>query len=387
MSFEDKVMTNRPYQICTKTVMDTSDPGIRFDNDGVSNHYWDFEKNVKSRWLSGANGYALLEQQVNAIKKSGKGRDFDCIMGLSGGADSSYMLHKMVTLFGLRPLVFHVDGGWNSEIATSNINRLIEKLGLDLFTEVINWDEMRDFQLAMFKSGVPHLDIPQDMAFTGVLYKFAEKHGIKYILNGGNISTECVQRPLDIIYWGTDMTQVKDIIKHYGTVQMDSYPFTSVFYHKLYLRYLRGIKVIKPLNFLQYKKQEAMKEMELIYGWKPYPQKHFESRFTKFFEGYWLPSRFGFDMRRVDLSSLILTGQMTRNDALEILKNPPLDEDSIKNEFEYVANKLEITTNDLRQYHNMQKKFYWNYKNSGKIFQLGEWVLKNLAGSRRGGAY
>jgi N-acetyl sugar amidotransferase len=381
------MMLEKTYQICIKTVMDTSCPDIRFDEGGISNYYWDFEKNVKSKWLNSANGHVLLERQVDAIKKSGKGRDFDCIMGLSGGADSSYMLHKMVTSYGLRPLVFHVDGGWNSEIATRNINSLIEKLGLDLYTEVINWDEMRDFQLAMFKSGVPHLDIPQDMAFTGVLYRFAEKHGIKYILNGGNISTECVQRPLDIIYWGTDMVHIQDIIKRYGSVKMNSYPFTSVFYHKLYLRYLRGVRVIKPLNFLPYIKHEAIREMELIYGWKSYPQKHFESRFTKFFEGFWLPSRFGFDMRRVDLSSLILTGQITRNQALEILQNPPLDKDSIKNEFEYIANKLEITTSDLWRYHDMPKKFYWDYKNSRKIFQMGEWVLTNLAGSRRGGAY
>jgi N-acetyl sugar amidotransferase len=367
--------------------MDTSDPSIRFDSHGISNHYWDFEKNIKPRWFNDENSLYKLEQQVDIIKKNAKGSDYDCIMGLSGGADSSYMLHKMVTMFGLRPLVFHVDGGWNSEVATNNINKLIEKLNLDLFTEVINWGEMRDFQLAMFKSGVPHLDIPQDMAFIGILYRFAEKHGIKYILNGGNISTECVQRPLDIIYWCTDMVQIKDILNQFGTVKMESYPFTSIFYHKLYLRYFRGLTVFKPLNYLSYVKEEAIKELELLYGWKSYPQKHFESRFTRFFEGYWLLSRFGFDMRRVDLSSLILTNQISRSDALAILQTNPLDENSIKNEFEYIANKLEITTSELRGYHDMQKKFYWDYKNQQKIFLLGELVMSRLAGLRRGGAY
>ena len=224
-------MASKLYQICTKLVLDTSYPGITFDSEGVCNHYTDFHRNVKPYWHIGPEGRQNIEETVDAIKKSGKGKEFDCIMGLSGGADSSYMLHVMVTEFGLRPLVFHVDGGWNTELAVHNIHCLIEKLGLDLYTEVINWEEMRDFQLAMFKSGVPHLDIPQDHAFIAVLYKFARKYGIKYILNGGNISTECVLRPLEIIYWGTDMAQIRDILSRYGTVPMETYPFSSIFFH------------------------------------------------------------------------------------------------------------------------------------------------------------
>lgn len=367
--------------------MDTSDPGITFDADGVCNHYTDFHRNVKPRWKTGPEGRRQLETAVTAIKQAGKGRDFDCIMGLSGGADSSYMLHMMVTEFGLRPLVFHVDGGWNSELAVHNINNLIDKLGLDLYTEVINWEEMRDFQLAMFKSGVPHIDIPQDMAFVGVLYKFASKYGIKYILNGGNISTECVMRPLQIIYWGTDMAQIRDTLSRYGSVPMRTYPFSSIFYHKFYLRYLRGVKVFKPLNFMPYIKRDAMALMEREYGWKPYPQKHFESRFTRFFEGYWLPTRFGFDMRRVDLSSLILTGQMTREEALAKLRQPPYDPALIQQDFDYIATKLGISTEELRGYHEMPRKFYWDYRNQRRIFELGEWVLSRIAGTRRGGAF
>lgn len=379
--------TNRPYRICTKLVMDTSDPGIVFDANGVCNYYADFHKNVKPRWQTGIEGRRQLEIAVEAIKKSGKGRDFDCIMGLSGGADSSYMLHTMVTEFGLRPLVFHVDGGWNTELAVHNINCLIDKLQLDLFTEVINWEEMRDFQLAMFKSGVPHLDIPQDMAFIGVLYKFAREHGIKYILNGGNISTECVPRPLEIIYWGTDMAQIRDILKRYGTVRMRTYPFSSIFHHKIYLRYLRGVKVFKPLNYLPYIKRRAMHLLEREYGWKPYPQKHFESRFTRFFEGYWLPTRFGFDLRRADLSSLILTDQMTRDEALAQLEQPAYDPELVRQDFEYVAAKLGVSRDNLRSYHEMPKKFYWDYRNQYRVFKVGEWMLSRIAGTRRGGAF
>jgi len=380
-------MANTPYQICTKTVMDTSDPSITFDSDGISSHYWDFQRKVKPNWHVGPRGRAMLEQMVAMMKQAAKGRSFDCILGLSGGADSSYLLHKMVTQFDLRPLVFHVDGGWNSEVAVNNINGLIETLGLDLYTEVINWEEMRDFQLAMFKSGVPHIDIPQDMAFIGVLYKFAHKYKIKYILNGGNISTECVEVPLEILYWGTDMAQVRDILARYGTAPMKTYPFSSIFYHKVYLHFLCRVKVLKPLNYMPYVKQDAMAEMERLYAWKAYPQKHFESRFTQFFEGYWLPTRFGYDMRRRNLSSLILTGQMTREEALAVLEKPPYNPETIAHEFEYIATKLGISANELRAYHEMPKKFYWDYRNRRGIFEWGEKILNMLIGARRGGCY
>ena len=295
------VATKQPYQICSKTVMDTSDPSITFNENGESNHFLDFHYRIRPNWNPGPASKEKLEKIVSKIRKDGQGKDFDCIMGVSGGLDSSYMLHRMVKDFGLRPLVFHVDGGWNSELAVSNIRALVTSLGLDLYTEVINWHEMRDFQLAMFKSGVPHLDIPQDMAFIAVLYKFANKHKIKYILNGGNISTECVLMPLDILYWGTDTKHIKDILSRFGTIPMNTFPFTNVFYHKLYLRYVKGVKVIKPLNFIKYLKKNAIEELQNLYGWKSYSQKHFESRFTKFLESYWIPTRFGYDMRRNQL--------------------------------------------------------------------------------------
>jgi N-acetyl sugar amidotransferase len=378
--------TKSTYQICNKLVLDTTYPGIKFDKNGISNQYWDYQNNIRKKWMKRQQDSIYLEKIVETIKKDGSSKDFDCILGLSGGADSSYMLHTIVKKFNLKPLVFHVDGGWNSEIAVSNIKNLVDKLGVDLFTEVINWEEMKDFQLAMFKSGVPHLDVPQDMAFIGVLYKFARKYNISYILNGGNISTECVQRPLDIIYWGTDMRHINDILKKFGTREMKTFPFSSVFYHKIYLRYFRNIKVVKPLNYISYEKKKAMNLLSNLYDWKPYPQKHFESRFTRFFEGYWLPTRFGFDMRRVDLSSLILTNQITREESLEELTKPPYDTELIHQDFNYIANKLNIGTGELKRFHEMPKKYWSNYKNLNNFFKFGEKILKFISGDRRGGA-
>jgi len=363
------------YQICSKTVMDTSDPNIRFDENGISDHVHDFENYVKPNWHTDKHGRQELVKTVEKIKADGKGKDFDCLLGLSGGVDSSYMLHLAVKEFGLRPLVFHVDGGWNSELAVHNINVMIDKLGLDLYTEVINWEEMKDFQLAFFKSGVPHIDIPQDHAFIATLYNFAYKYNIKYILNGGNFSTECVQYPMKYYYYGTDMSHINDIRKQFSTVKMESYPFSSIYRHKIFLKYFRGISVVKPLNFIPYFKEEALVLLEKEYGWKPYPQKHFESRFTRFFEGYWLPERFGFDPRRVMFSSLILTGQMTREDALEKLKKPAYNPETIKDDFNFIATKLGISREVLQGYFNMPKKYYWDYENQQNIFRFGAKVL------------
>jgi len=371
-------MNQRKYQICTNCVMDTTDSRIRFDPKGVCDHCNDFYKNVKPHWHPDARSRKELESIADKIKSFGKDQEFDSILGLSGGADSSYMLHLAVKEFGLRPLVFHVDGGWNSEIAVNNIQVLVDKLGLDLYTEVINWEEMRDFQLSYFKSGVPHIDIPQDHAFIATLYNFAEKYNIRYILNGGNVSTEGVRNPMEWLYYGTDMPQIWDIIRRFGTVKMETYPFSSIFKHKIYLRYIKQVKVIKPLNYVPYVKSEAMQFLHREYCWKPYPQKHFESRFTKFYEGFWLPERFGFDTRRVQYSSLILTGQMTREEALEKLKKPAYDPETIDDEFSYIATKLNISVEELRHYFTMPKKFYWDYKNIVSVFVIGAKILRAL---------
>ena len=309
-------MKNRT--ICRNCVMDTTDSKIVFDINGFCDHCVNFLHKTKKQWEKLTPN--KLKKITDNIKLSKKKSEFDCILGLSGGIDSSYLLHKIVSEYNLNPLVFHVDAGWNSQISSNNIQRLVEKLKLELFTEVINWREMKDLQISFFKSGVPHIDTPQDHAFFATMYKFANKYGINYILTGANLSTECVRNPKEWMYYQSDNIQLIDIHKKFGNEKLSTFPLTSVLWHKVYLPYIKNIKVIKPLDYIEYNKKSAVDELKNTYGWQPYPQKHFESRFTEFYEKYWLYERFGFDTRKVQLSSLILTNQISRDEALEILK-------------------------------------------------------------------
>lgn len=358
--------------------MDTTDSRITFDEKGVCDHCRNYYQHIVPVWHTDARGWDALQRKVEKIKSHGVGKDFDCIIGVSGGVDSSYLTYVAKEKLGLRPLVFHVDGGWNSQIAVNNIEVLVDKLGLDLYTEVIDWDEMRDLQLAFFKSGVPHIDIPQDHAFFATMYRFAEQHKIKYILTGANYSTECVKNPMEWIYFGTDVLQIRDIHRKFGQRPLKTFPLSNILRHKIYLRYIRGIEVVKPLDYVPYDKEAAIKLLTDKFGWQPYAQKHFESRFTKFYEGYWLPQKFGFDTRKVQFSSLILTGQMTRTDALLRLSSPAHDQSTIAQDFEYVATKLGISVAELQQYFDAPNKSYRDYKSQLNTFRLGAKVLTLL---------
>ena len=371
--------------LCSRCVMDSLDSRIQFNSEGVCDHCATFDQQILPDWERMRTEIGGLTEMVNAVKASRKSsQQYDCILGMSGGVDSSYLLHLAVVELGLKPLVFHVDAGWNSQLAVNNIERLIDKLGLDLYTEVIDWEEMKDLQLAFFKSGVPHIDVPQDHAFFATMYKYASKYNIKHILTGGNYSTECVRNPLEWMYYQSDSIQLIDIHKRHGTRPLTSYPVTNILWHKVWLPYFRGIKLLRPLDHMEYHKADAMKLLMETYGWQPYPQKHFESRFTRFYESYWLPKRFGYDVRKVQFSSLILTGQMTREEALAELEKPSYDESTIHHEFEYVANKLDITVQELQSYLDMPKRTYRDYKSQDSIYRLGAKTLRWL-GIERGG--
>jgi len=364
--------------ICTNCVMDSSDARISFNDTGICDHCLTFYNKIKPFWHVDHRGKSRLTALVNRIKIEGKGKDFDCLMGMSGGIDSSYLLHIVTKEFGLRPLVFHVDAGWNSQIAVNNIERLVEGLGLDLYTDVINWEDMKELQLAFFKSGVPHIDVPQDHAFFATMYKFASKHRIKFILTGGNYSTECVRNPLEWMYYQSDSIQLRDIFRQHGNGKLKDYPVSNILWYKVYLPFIKGVKLFRPLDFVPYDKEKAMELLVKEYGYQKYPQKHFESRFTKFYEGFWLPQRFGYDTRKVQYSSLILTGQMTRDVALEKLKTPVYTEEMIKEDFAFVSNKLGISTDELWSYFHAAKRTYKDYKSQESIYNIGASVMRLL---------
>ena len=369
---------------CTNCVMDTTDSAIVFDEQGVCDHCNTFYSDIKPNWNTGEKGWNEISRVAEKIKKEGEGKEFDCIIGMSGGIDSSYLVYLAKEKLGLRPLVFHVDAGWNSQQAVHNIEMIVDKLDLDLYTEVIDWEEMKDLQLAFFKSGVSHTDTPQDHAFFATMYKFASKYKVKYILTGGNYSTECIRNPLEWMYYQSDSRQLKDIHKKFGGTKLKNFPITNILWHKVYLPYIKGIRLIRPLDYMPYFKEEATQFLVDNLGYQRYAQKHFESRFTKFYEGYWLPKKFGFDTRKVQYSSLILTGQMTREEAIEKLKKPAFDAETIKQDFEYIATKLGITVNELQGYMDAPNKTYRDYKNQMWIYDFGTKVMRAL-GLEKGG--
>lgn len=369
-------MANRHYQVCKNCIMDTTDSCIKFDSKGWCDYCNNYYQNILPHWHTDHRGEDYLKSIVAQIKKDTKGKSHDCLIGLSGGVDSSYVAYIAKEKLGLNPLLFHVDAGWNSQEAVNNIEKLVDGLKLDLYTEVIDWHEMRDLQLAFFKAQVPHIDTPQDHAFFAALYNFAAKNGFKYILTGANYSTECVREPLEWHYHASDLRQLKDIHAKFGTVELKTFPTADILKYKLYYRFLKGVRVVKPLNQLPFEKEKAMQELVDRFGWQKYAHKHYESRFTRFYEGYWLPRKFGFDKRRAHFSSLILTKQMSREEALKRIETPPYDDETVKNDFLYIATKLGISEHELRELLNQPNKSFRDYKSSFGIMELGTKILR-----------
>lgn len=363
----------RKYQICKCCVMDTSDEDITFDENGVCMRCNEYKTRIEPEWNHGKGHEKELEALITAIKKSGEGKEYDCILGLSGGLDSSYMLHLAVTEWGLRPFVFHIDAGWNLPVAEENIKRIVDKLGLELHVEHMDWDEMREMQLAWFRTGMENLDSPQDHAFIALIDRFSRELGVKYILNGYNIATEIVADPAS---WGKDggptgdSTFMKDVIKKYCSIPIKKYTFTNGFKHKFWIPYVLGVKTIKPLNLVEFTRASMIETLRDEYGYEPYGQKHFEDLITKFLEGWWVPTRYGHDIRRAQLSSLVVTGQMTRDEALEILEQPPLTEEEGMELFREVAKRLEISEEELMKFHDMPKCTE-KFKSQAKLYNAG----------------
>jgi N-acetyl sugar amidotransferase len=297
-------------------------------------------------------------------------------MGLSGGVDSSYVAYTAKRL-GLRPLAVHFDSGWNSELAVNNIENIVKKLGIDLHTHVVDWEEMRDLQLAFFKASVANCDIPTDHAFPAILYREAARHGIKYILSGSNYATEFIL-PSAWGYQSGDLRHLRDIHNRFGRAKLREYPTIGFFQQYIWYPYVRGIKTVKPLNYLPYNKFETKKTIMRELDWRDYGGKHYESVFTRFFQGYYLPVKFGYDKRRAHLSSLINAGQLTREAAMDELAHPTYDPQLQADDKAFVAKKIGVSVAELDEIFQRPNKDYSEYASYAKLFEVGLKVKRAL---------
>lgn len=339
---------SRPYQQCTMSVMDTiADPAISFDASGVSNYYAEFERAKEQNVFNGEIGEKKLNEIVQLIKVKGKNKKYDCITGVSGGVDSTYVALKAKEL-GLHPLIVHFDNGWNSETANQNIQNIIEKTGFDLYTLVVDWNEFRDLQRSYFKANVVDIEALTDHAIICTLYRLAKEHNIKYILSGANVVTEQIL-PKHWIWGKTDGINIRAIHKKHGEVKLKTFPTYSALQIEL-LKKRNGIQTIPLLNYLDYKKENAKAEISEKIGWKDYGGKHFESVFTRFYQGYILPVKFGIDKRKAHLSTLIFDGQITKEFAVQELQKPIYDERLMAEDYVFVRKKLGFSEQEFETY-------------------------------------
>jgi N-acetyl sugar amidotransferase len=350
---------DQAYQICSRTVMDNiADPDITFDDDGVCNYYHLYNRRVRDFFVGGEEGKKQLEQVFAKIREEGKGKKYDCITGISGGVDSTYMAY-LCKEHGLRPLIVHLDNGWNSEIANQNINNIIDKCGFDLHTHVIDWEEFKDLQLSFLKASVIDLELTSDHAIFATIYKQARKHKISYLLNGFNITTEGIL-PQAWRWFKYDWLNIRSIQNQFGSKRLKTYPHVS-FSKKFYYDVVLKTVPITPLNYLDYNKEEAKEIISKELGWRDYGGKHFESIITRFYQGYILPEKFGVDKRKAHLSTLIASDQMTREAALEELKQPVYNEDMMLEDKEYVQKKFGLNDASFAELMNAPVKAHLDY--------------------------
>lgn len=360
-------MSDIKYLICSRCIMDTSDPEIAFDPKGVCNHCLRFDNEIKPNWFPNDEGKVKLDNIIAAITQSKKKRDYDCVIGLSGGVDSTYLAYHLRTTYPeLKILAIHIDGGWNSELAVHNIEQIVKKLDIDLYTGVVNWEEMKDLQLAYFKSQLANQDVPQDHVFFAKLYEVSLKHNIKYFLTGGNFATESILPPA----WGynaMDAVQLRAVHKKFGKLKLKDYTTVSFFKKYFYYPFVIKFKIIRPLDLIEYNKDDAKRVITEKLDWRDYGGKHHESRFTKFFQAHWLPKKFGFDKRRCHLASLILAGQISRQDALIEMLKPLYNLQELEDDKEYLAKKLGLSLVAFDQIMSMPNKTFVDYPSELKF--------------------
>ena len=359
------------YKICKRCIMDTSDPKIKFDNNGICSHCHYFDKVRKPNWFPTDEGKRKLDEEIERIKQNRKDFQYDCMIGLSGGVDSSYLAYFLKKEYNLRMLAVHVDAGWNSELAVSNIENIVKKLNIDLYTHVVDWKEMKDLQLSFLKSNVVNQDTPQDHAFFAALYYAAEKFEIKDFLVGYNIQTESILPKSWQGLSAMDIIQLNHISKKFGKVKLKKFPKVSFLKQHIYFPYIYKFNKFAPLNYIPYSKDEAKKTIIHELGWRDYGVKHGESKWTKFFQSHLLVKKCGFDKRRAHLSSLILAGEISRNEALAEMKNNVYRSLSeIKDDKEYISKKLGIKVELMDKFINEPSIHYSKYPNSQYLLSI-----------------
>ena len=351
-------------RVCTRCVMDTSDPDIHFDSVGVCHHCHDYDRLVRERLLTGAARDAARERIVAQIRADGVGKPYDCIIGVSGGVDSSYVAY-LVKQFGLRPLAVHLDNGWNSELAVSNISNQLKILGIDLQTHVIDWEEFKDIQLAMLRASTPDSEIPTDHAIAALMRQTAERIGVRHIVTGCNIRTETHLPPA----WSRghgDWVYIRSVHRRFGSRPIHTFPHITYLQH----RRLAGKQVLTDLlDYVDYVKKDAKAKLIRDLGWRDYGGKHFESIYTRFYQGYILPKKFGFDKRRSHLSSLICSGEITRAEALMELEKQPYPVEMQREDRAYAVKKFGITEADFESIMRTPPKTFWDYPSYAKTLR------------------
>lgn len=378
---DSEVNTGRPYQQCAITVMDTiADPDIRFDDKGICNYYYEYKAAEKQDVFTGDNGKKKLENLVKKVKQDGNGKAYDCLIGLSGGVDSTYVAY-LVKELGLRPLAVHLDNGWNSELAVKNVENIVTKLGIDLYTLVVNWEEFKDIQLSYLRASVVDIEVVSDHAIFATMYKLAKEKKIGYIISGTNVVTEFIMPP-SWLYKKMDFTNLKSIHDSYGSKKLKTYP---TFDFKKYVYYSAVLKLtpISILNYVPYNKQKVKEVITRELNWRDYGGKHYESVFTKFYQAYILPRKFHIDKRKAHLSTLICSGQMSKEEALNELKKPLYNAVELAEDMEYVLKKFGLSVQEFENIMELPVRKHEEFKTDTRLKEQYMSLLKKTEKIRR----
>lgn len=355
------------YQQCNRCVMDTSDSEITFNESGYCNHCINYSENLSKLTYQDKTSDKQLAEIVQKIKASGKNQTYDCVVGVSGGIDSSYVAY-LTKKYGLKPLAVHMDNGWNSELAVSNIEKLLNQLNIDLYTHVLDWEEFKDLQLSFLKASIPEIETPTDMAIPAVLHQVAAKHNIKYIISGGNYATEGIL-PKSWHYDRKDVTFLKAIQQQFGTKKLKTFP-TFGYQKEIYYKFIKGIRFVYMLNYVPFSKKDAVELLEKELNWKYYGGKHFESRFTKLVQAYILPEKFNIDYRKSTYSTQICAGEVKREEVIDELQLKSYRELNLTEEIEYFCKKLGISTSEFDAIMKALPKSYKDYPNAQKLLEF-----------------